>query len=56
MKDSIENMGAQMVKEVASKTNDVAGDGTTTCVCFNINVDPFDVVVLWICFEFLYKW
>ncbi len=25
-----ENMGAQMVKEVASKTNDVAGDGTTT--------------------------
>src|SRR5690606_1513382 len=28
--DSIENLGAQMVKEVASKTNDVAGDGTTT--------------------------
>jgi chaperonin GroEL len=28
--DSIENIGAQMVKEVASKTNDVAGDGTTT--------------------------
>ena len=28
--DPIENMGAQMVKEVASKTNDVAGDGTTT--------------------------
>ena len=28
--DKIENMGAQMVKEVASKTNDVAGDGTTT--------------------------
>ena len=28
--DSFENMGAQMVKEVASKTNDVAGDGTTT--------------------------
>ena len=28
--DSIENMGAQMVKEVASKTSDVAGDGTTT--------------------------
>ena len=27
---SIENMGAQMVKEVASKTNDLAGDGTTT--------------------------
>ena len=28
--DAIENMGAQMVKEVASKTSDVAGDGTTT--------------------------
>ena len=28
--DSVENMGAQVVKEVASKTNDVAGDGTTT--------------------------
>ncbi len=30
LKDPIANMGAQMVKEVASKTNDVAGDGTTT--------------------------
>jgi chaperonin GroEL len=30
MKDAVENMGAQMVKEVASKTADVAGDGTTT--------------------------
>jgi chaperonin GroEL len=30
LKDPVENMGAQMVKEVASKTNDVAGDGTTT--------------------------
>ncbi len=30
IKDKIENMGAQMVKEVASKTSDVAGDGTTT--------------------------
>ncbi|HNY63397.1 MAG TPA: chaperonin GroEL [Bacteroidales bacterium] len=30
LKDPIENMGAQMVKEVASKTNDQAGDGTTT--------------------------
>ncbi len=30
MEDPIENMGAQMVKEVASKTSDVAGDGTTT--------------------------
>jgi chaperonin GroEL len=30
LKDKFENMGAQMVKEVASKTNDIAGDGTTT--------------------------
>lgn len=30
LQDPVENMGAQMVKEVASKTNDVAGDGTTT--------------------------
>ena len=30
LKDTVENMGAQMVKEVASKTADVAGDGTTT--------------------------
>src|ERR1700755_3674591 len=30
LKDAIENMGAQMVKEVASKTADAAGDGTTT--------------------------
>ena len=30
LKDSIKNMGAQMVKEVASKTADIAGDGTTT--------------------------
>ena len=30
LKDPFENMGAQMVREVASKTSDVAGDGTTT--------------------------
>ena len=30
LEDKFENMGAQMVKEVASKTNDIAGDGTTT--------------------------
>jgi len=30
LKDPVENMGAQMVKEVASKTSDIAGDGTTT--------------------------
>ncbi len=30
LSDPVENMGAQMVREVASKTSDVAGDGTTT--------------------------
>ncbi|OUR66191.1 molecular chaperone GroEL, partial [Cycloclasticus sp. 46_83_sub15_T18] len=30
LKDKFQNMGAQMVKEVAAKTSDVAGDGTTT--------------------------
>ncbi|MEE8122863.1 MAG: TCP-1/cpn60 chaperonin family protein, partial [Alphaproteobacteria bacterium] len=30
LKDKFENMGAQMVREVASKTSDIAGDGTTT--------------------------
>ena len=30
LKDKLQNMGAQMVKEVASKTADIAGDGTTT--------------------------
>ena len=30
--DKVENMGAEMVKEVASKTNELAGDGTTTAV------------------------
>ena len=30
LKDPYENMGAQMLKEVASKTSDIAGDGTTT--------------------------
>src|SRR5918911_3166106 len=30
LEDHFENMGAQLVREVASKTNDVAGDGTTT--------------------------
>src|SRR4030042_4788625 len=32
LKDRFENIGAQMVKEVASKTSDVAGDGTTTAI------------------------
>ncbi len=30
--DKFENMGAQMLREVASKTNDIAGDGTTTAI------------------------
>ncbi|MEW6749955.1 MAG: chaperonin GroEL [Candidatus Latescibacterota bacterium] len=34
LKDPFENMGAQMVREVASKTSDVAGDGTTTATIF----------------------
>src|ERR1700738_4414606 len=32
LSDKFENMGAQMLREVASKTNDVAGDGTTTAI------------------------
>ena len=32
LKDKIENLGAEMIKDVASKTNDIAGDGTTTAV------------------------
>ncbi|MDP6457499.1 MAG: chaperonin GroEL [Candidatus Marinimicrobia bacterium] len=34
LENNVENMGAQMVKEVASKTSDVAGDGTTTATLF----------------------
>lgn len=34
LEDNIENIGAQLVKEVATKTNDVAGDGTTTACIF----------------------
>ena len=33
LEDPYENMGAQLCKEVASKTNDVTGDGTTNCDC-----------------------
>ena len=39
LKDPIENMGAQMVKEVASKTADIAGDGTTTASANSIFVN-----------------
>ena len=34
LEDPFENMGAQLVREVSSKTNDVAGDGTTTPPCW----------------------
>ncbi len=55
LKDKLENMGAQMVKEVASKTSDVAGDGTTTatvlaqCIVFEgmkavaAGMNPMDI-------------
>ena len=33
LKDPLENMGAQMAREVASKTSDIAGNGTTTATC-----------------------
>jgi len=36
--DPLENMGAQLVKEVASKTSDVAGDGTTTAIVLAQNI------------------
>src|SRR3989338_7314640 len=32
LKDKVENMGAEIIKDVAQKTNDIAGDGTTTAV------------------------
>ena len=37
LEDKLENMGAQMVKEVASKTSDVAGDGTTTATVLAVS-------------------
>jgi len=37
LEDGFENMGAQLIREVASKTNDVAGDGTTTLLIGNKN-------------------
>ena len=55
LKDKFENMGAQMVREVASKTNDEAGDGTTTatvlaqsivregCKAVDTGMNPIDV-------------
>ena len=38
LEDKFENMGAQMVKEVASKTNDIAGDGTTTATVLDQSI------------------
>ena len=38
--DPFENMGAQLVREVATKTNDVAGDGTTTATLLAQAHDP----------------
>ena len=53
--DPIENMGAQMVKEVATKTSDLAGDGTTTATVLaqaifreglkNVTLDGTEVVI-----------
>src|SRR5258707_1797781 len=40
LKDPLENMGAQMVREVASKTSDTAGDGTTTATGRRAGVYP----------------
>ena len=40
LEDKFENMGAQLVKEVASKTNDVAGDGTTTATVCLLYTSP----------------
>ena len=37
LKDKLQNMGARMVKEVASKTSDDAGDGTTTATVLALN-------------------
>ena len=38
LKDKFENMGAQMVREVASKTNDEIGDGTTTATVLSLYI------------------
>ena len=40
LEDKYENMGARMVREVASKTNDVAGDGTTTATVLAESIYP----------------
>jgi len=44
LEDKVENMGAQMVKEVASKTNDIAGDGTTKDTLLEESAQNYDAV------------
>src|SRR5664279_2887139 len=46
LKDKFENMGAQMVKEVASKTSDVAGDGTTTATVLAQSIGKEGVITV----------
>ena len=46
LRDKFENMGAQMVKEVASKTADVAGDGTTTATVLKGRGGRADILVV----------
>ena len=46
LEDKFENMGAQMVKEVASKTSDVAGDGTTTAFRPSLKMDSASTVAV----------
>ncbi len=47
LKDKFQNIGAALVKQVASATNDVAGDGEAPCVCacgcYQLVADPTDV-------------
>src|SRR5512136_271587 len=43
LSDKFENMGAQMVREVAQKTNDAAGDGTTTATVLAAGMNPMDL-------------
>ena len=47
LEDRFENMGAQMVKEVASKTSDVAGDGTTTATVLAQAILPARAASSW---------
>ena len=46
LEDRFENMGAQLVKEVATKTNDIAGDGTTTATLLAQAIIREDFVIL----------